>query len=178
MAKQLILLLGVIGSGKSYMAETLQQTMRADVIYLADELRRQAWQLLGEEPEDYESFKKSQITKNLTGRQLLQRLADVVKDARPDHYIDATLMRVNESESNLVVIPDVRFIHEVEALCDWGNYPYEIYLCNFESSRYDKTNPHPSEDLSQRLVRHLNPGHLEEPMELSLDIIRKVANEL
>lgn len=161
---KLNLVLGVIGSGKTWYSEKI---LAGEVIYLADTLREQAWRVLGytpQSPEDYESFKKSSIIGNVTGRDILQRLADEIKRVDKDYYVKQATDKIKKSKSTSITIPDVRFMFELDSFKEFNP---SIYFCNYHSKRYDARNNHPSEKLAQKIIEYHKVPHLDYPMELT-----------
>jgi hypothetical protein len=174
-----IVYLGVIGSGKSY--STMRDVEKGYLNFnFADEVRSVTWDLLGWKPQDeeqYEYFKKSTIsnkityTKNsedvgnaliikslfyegnpLTGRELLIKIGDGFRDRFYENiWVDLWKKRVNESGSNKIVISDCRYLNEVFNILNQVNFNSKFIFCDYKSNRYEIIDSK-SEWLAQQLL--------------------------
>lgn len=157
--KSVVVYMGVIGSGKGYHSQK-----RVDEGYtkmsFASTLREVLFATLGfptsqQELLDYDQFKKDVWTANgLTGRRLLQNLGtEGIRRVDPEFFTRALVKKIKEHPGKNFVIDDCRFANEVQCVRD--NFESSFYLTNYKSSRYDATSTHPSEALTQQLLKEV-----------------------
>lgn len=167
--KQIVVILGLRGSGKSF-ASKPYTGMGYTTVSFADPLRTIAFKSLGyvETPNfNYDDFKKSTLyakkgmfkkVKLNTGRQLLQQTGSVIKELfGKEVWADAWQKTVLLLDSN-VVNDDCRFDYEVEKALKLIRKGYEV---NFVWSCYDgndyteaMNDTHESEALAQFIYRN------------------------
>ena len=158
--------IGVIGSGKNYTAEK-----ECDVrLSFADKLREDIWRLLNWEPdneEEYNKFKEATFSSNdlkffySTGRIIMCRYADLVKEENPNYFTDHLIKRLKEKLldstcwDDTIGITDCRFPEEVKALLQFekDNFIRVTFVhCNFKSERYCNNSDHNSEKMAQQFA--------------------------
>lgn len=176
MNKSIIGLCGVIGSGKDYWAGQYVEQGYTRIAF-ADTLRRMCEVLFGFEPEafnsteKYEEFKAKTLYLNVenfkpvTGRLFLQLLGTEAgrKLLGEDVWVKALFHQVAQRGLSKVVIPDVRFPNEAYAILNNGG---KLIFCDYHSQRYNRTDTHESEKMSQELLarglkdgQEINWGH-------------------
>ena len=184
--QQIKAILGVIGSGKDYRANIFKQDGYID-IKMADKLKELCWQLIGWQPlndKQYEEFKKAKFECKINdslviavyGREILQRLADIVKLADPLFFVKEWMNKVRALGKNaLVICSDIRFKFELENIIN--NFKnFEVVFANYKSERYNAINPHNSEKLAQYLITlGFSDGHKFTSEELK-DILENYEN--
>ena len=157
MKKELIVLIGCIGSGKSYFANTFNKYNDYNIIDLSDYIRDFAWSILGWKPKnekEYEIFKKKSVKFNtnneITGRRFLQNLGTgTIGD---DTLITKWLEKVRLSNKS-VIVSDVRRLSQLETTLQMRHeFKVKIYFTNYKSERYDCTN----EDKTEKLAQYIN----------------------
>jgi hypothetical protein len=154
--KRIIGLIGVIGSGKSYLSMYLTIADPSSVcVAFADEVRKATWDVLGlSDEESYTEFKERYYTKGglrLTGRDWLIKIANDYKRISEDWWICLLLDKINRLPNDTIIISDVRMANEVKALL---NYTSDISFtyCNYKSDRYNPSLDDESERLAQSLL--------------------------
>lgn len=166
MRKKIFVFIGVIGSGKDYMANQYIQKYGAVKTDFADPLREDIWKLLDWTPytdEEYDLFKRSEFHNDLgikfTGRDLLLKYGTEIRRAEdPNHWCKQTIREIERLflyGFPAVVITDCRFTNEVSYLKKAANMlecDIEFIFCNYPSDRYDNKVDHESEKLAQNMV--------------------------
>jgi hypothetical protein len=173
--KEIIGLVGVIGSGKTYQRDLLVKKGFVAIDF-KDELIDMCEDLVGYGIRDnYDKFKESivgmeplnarEYTRSypmaMTGRRLLQRLGtDVMRNRDPEYWIKAwhrkALVALGQGKS--VAVADVRFENEVDEILRLGKdlpdqVKTRIVFCNYHSHQYNDKSNHESEKLAQSLIR-------------------------
>jgi len=160
---EIILLLGVIGSGKTHTANRIiseNPQNEYEIINFADALKDIASDILDADMFEEENkctgwFRTEEDY--FTGRQFLQRLGASVRE----HIGERTWIKVwgekvkkaiNSRKS--VICADCRYVNEVDgakAIFASGfiDTTLKTIFCDYESFRYDATNTHESEKLAQ-----------------------------
>ena len=155
---KLVIFAGVMGSGKDFQCSLLE-SRRYTKIAFADPLREMAWKILGWAPknnEEYEVFKKNTIGHlgllTFTGREFLQNLGQTMREIDPDFWCKLWQVKVDKllKEGGKVCCSDARFFNELSYASNCF-CPSAFVFCDYVSERYDATNKHISEELSQYL---------------------------
>jgi len=178
MNPQIKCFLGVIGSGKDYQCQKLEEQGYVKVDF-ADGLRQFAWAILNWEPSnenEYEEFKRSPITMIVgeengnqyiiddyidlcNGREFLQNLGSRCRELDPDFWISIWKDKVTQliGDGYSICCSDLRYENELVAAMDLGA---DIIFCNYKSDRYNDSDPHESETMNQRFSKmNLSDGH-------------------
>lgn len=67
-----------------------------------------------------------QTLEPMTGRQVMQYFGtDLMREWIPDVWTDCLTRRIRGSEADLILVPDVRFENEIQALVDLGTYDWK-----------------------------------------------------
>ena len=167
--------IGVIGSGKDFMAEKETDIQLA----FADALREDVWDILGWRPktqEEYEELKNKSgnclgigyIT--LLVENILQRYGtDIRRKEDPDYWakklvdklilfnsIDVPIYPGKLPPSKCIIgITDCRFENEIVHLIKFSDkylVPLTFVHTDYKSDRYDAKSEHPSEKIAQQFV--------------------------
>ena len=177
---EIIGLVGVIGSGKTYQRDLL---VKQDFVALdfKDELIAMCEDLVGFGIRDnYDDFKKCIIGTThggwnrgltptqqqmheyphiMTGRIMLQRLGtEVMRKRDNDYWIKAwknKAWKIIKEDNKNIVAADVRFDNEMETIRSMAKVERiktKIIFCDYKSDRYDATSTHPSEAMAQRFL--------------------------
>lgn len=122
--KHIIGLAGIPGSGKTTVAQILQQIGYHRMAF-GTKLKETAKFIYGIEDRYLYGTQedKEEVIPELgvSGRFILQRLGtDVCRIIHPDTWILAVLQQVKETPSTRIVIDDVRFQNELEFVNQWG----------------------------------------------------------
>ena len=166
MQKKIFVFIGVLGSGKDYLAREYIRTAGAVKTAFADPLRADIWKMIGWKPstdQEYDEFKSTVFSSPLgiafTGRDLLARYGTEIRRAEDSHHwCKQTVRKIKRifASSDSVVITDCRFGNEIEYLkyaADIYNTEIEFHFCNFKSDRYNDKSEHESEFLAQSLLK-------------------------
>jgi len=182
--------IGVMGSGKDFYAQQhMKESKAKNVVKLAfaDAVRDIAWILLNWKPEDdndYVKFKEDfriqlydpncdEILSEIKGREFLQKLGtDAIRKYMPDFWAMIIKNKIEEilkeEPDTDFFITDCRFENELKYLFQFENI--KVIFCNFQSSRYTKSN-HESERLANEI---LNTGFFNDLDEITGFIERKI----
>lgn len=162
MNKKIVAFVGVIGSGKDYQCNLLEQKGYKRIAF-ADTLRELTWRVFNWQPKDnfeYEEFKKQIFTAagypSFTGREILQRLGtDSRKIISDDIWLTALEKKIENDPSDNFCISDLRFQNEFEFIKNLTKKGYEvdIVFTNYKSDRYKDNDPHESEHLAQEFLK-------------------------
>ena len=152
---EIILICGVIGSGKDYVANFVQVPINHKMKF-AKILRGMADNIAGSTL--YEDWKKE--PKN---RLFLQKMGDLLKEVYGIDFFAQQVSRdirctYDESKKYHFIISDFRFPYEYETIKK--NFPSAkigIYLADYHSERYDANNDHCSEKMAQKLLKNGMP---------------------
>lgn len=166
--KEIVLFLGLPGSGKTFQADKLVEHQGFVKLSFANELRECLWDLLGWKPsyqEEYSQFKSKTLfligDKLVNGRFLLQRLGtEVIRKRMPDFWVKELLKNVKINNYEKIVIDDCRFANEILFILNFAlgeKYKVTIKYCEYKSSIFNSficcnyENQHESEKISFRL---------------------------
>lgn len=166
MTLQVIGLIGVIGSGKSFFAqeyvkqgyfelpmakpikEILSSLFKAD--FFDDSAKDQVFNLNDEQ---------------FTGRKLMTKLGDEMRAKNPYFWANAWKSDAEKlvayDDCFYIIVPDVRYKEEIEVIYDTSDHNAERFIfCNYRSNRYNADNDYKSEKLAQHLLKKgLKHGH-------------------
>lgn len=172
MDKELIIYLGLMGSGKDYEANSLIKEGYTKVAF-ADPLRNMAWRLLNWRPltdYDYEMFKKDQLCtlhdhsnnqlryfKPLcSGRHFLQLLGQIMRENNSNYWASAWFKYIFSNNLQKVVCTDCRYPNEIKMALEFKNLGYNVKFiyCSYESDKFKEglKEQHESERFAQFLV--------------------------
>lgn len=171
--KKVILVCGVIGSGKDYYAQQYildNPDERVGIYKLSNKLKDLAELEFGK-IDDYETFK-------LKNREWLQNKADEMKDTYGQTYFAKECFRsIRFDDYDTIIITDfcfpyeLRFFNEASSLFD----DFDVYwtFCDYHSERYDDKNTHNSEEMAQVIKnnRHLLQDYDEDNGLYDIDAI-------
>ena len=165
MKTNILLLIGVRGSGKDYFAdEIIKNNNKYKKIGFSDEVRNSAWIVLGLSPnsdEEYDNFKKSEIEifpgRKIKGRDILINVAErIIKPLDPLHFAEKwrgkCLHEIIHGSS--IIGHDLRFMFEFEQaynLSQKFDINLKVVFCNYISDRYEVTSDE-TEALSVELI--------------------------
>lgn len=177
--KTIILLVGLMGSGKTELAKKYIKDYNHEKFSFADEVRSQSFLFLGHKPKDYDNFKArllyldrlptaiSKILKYLFrnwlyGREYLQNIGHGQRKLNGDRYwINKTIDKIKQS-NNPIVIDDCRYKNELTAIHDFAkdnDYRLEIRFCDYRSKKYNDKSKHSTEQLAIWLRDNFNLPH-------------------
>lgn len=162
--KKIILICGVVGSGKDYYFNLYKRTHPDENVHrlkFSSSLLGFAENEYGIEldtPEKYEEFK-------LKHRRYLQYKSEEIKQTLGINYFsDVELDKINlMGENDTAIITDFRFPYEIENILNKTNaLDTEVYmiLCNYHSDRYDDKITHISEMMAQGMIENGFPSGL------------------
>lgn len=118
----LIALQGYKGSGKDYIASLIAKKMNAKTIAFADPLKKMIMDTYKlETVEQYDQFKRTVFDiggKQISGRDIVRDTGMFVKNADPSFFIREARKQVENCAD--LIITDLRFNDELEAVLDWG----------------------------------------------------------
>lgn len=122
---KIIGLAGPAGVGKSYLAQGLKSRTRGKVFSLATNIKLGLYCMLNNV--DYED-KEGLAYGGKTTRQLLQSLGtDWGRDmVGPDIWVDLLMQRIDQEDTHLAIIDDVRFDNEADAIHERGGVVIEL----------------------------------------------------
>lgn len=131
---KLIGLTGTMGSGKTTVAEMILDKYdlvdKACVnIAFADGVKIIACQLSGMYRQELDSYKTKIIPHlGITARELYQQVGDFGKSINPNIWVGSTIARVDQhiNDGDVVVVSDVRYDNEAQAIKDRGGIIIEI----------------------------------------------------
>ena len=120
-----------IGAGKDTMASYLCNHAGYKVMRFADALKEAACTIFGWERSDLEDMSFKMTVDEFWGetpRVLLQRMGTEAmrENIRKDIWVKALERRIRSSSNTRIVIPDVRFTNEAEAVKAWGGYVVKV----------------------------------------------------
>lgn len=153
--KKVILVCGVIGSGKDYYAQQYiidNPDERVGIYKLSNKLKDLAELEFGK-IDDYEAFK-------LKNREWLQNKADEMKDTYGQTYFAKECFRsIRFDNYDTIIITDFRFFYELKFFNEASELfrDFDVYwtLCDYHSDRYNDTNGHNSEKMAQELKNNM-----------------------
>lgn len=172
MKKELIIYLGLMGSGKDYEANSLIDKGYVKVAF-ADPLRSMAWKLLDWRPlsdENYEDFKKGELCLFLpdsndkynafkplcSGRHLLQQLGQIMREYDSNYWASAWFKYIFSHNLEKVVCTDCRYPNEIRMALEFLNLGYDVKFiyCCYESEKFKQglKEKHQSEKFAQFLI--------------------------
>ena len=154
--KKVILVCGVIGSGKDYYAQQYiidNPDERVGIYKLSNKLKDLAELEFGK-IDDYEAFK-------LKNREWLQNKADEMKDTYGQTYFAKECFRsIRFEDYDTIIITDFRFFYEIEFFNEASDLfrDFDVYwtFCDYHSERYDDKNTHNSEEMAQVIKNNIN----------------------
>ena len=160
--KKIILICGVVGSGKDYYFEQYKKEHPNETIHklkFSSSLVKMAEEEFGvilDTPEKYEEFK-------LKNRRYLQYTSEEVKQRLGiDYFANAELGNIFKIGPNdTAIITDFRFPYELTTILNnTKSKDTEIYvvLCNYHSSRYNDKILHISEMMAQGMIENGFPS--------------------
>lgn len=190
--KEVVLILGLMGSGKSYMSRPFIKDGYTKISF-ADPLRKMCYKILGFDPSDkftYDEFKKSKLvlkkglfkTKNInTGRKVLQQIGSSVKELFcPTIWADVWYNSVLECNKH-VVNEDCRFDYEVlKALsltrkkCN-VRFIWSCYNGNDYTNALNDT--HESEALAQFIYKYQDKYNLYDGKEIPVKLMKQILKD-
>ncbi len=189
--KELVAVLGLYGSGKSYITKVFARQGFTKMSF-ADPLRDIAFKILGYTGKvlNYDEFKKSTLNlkKNLfkneklnTGRQVLQQTGSVIKDLFGQNiWADLLTKSVLDSKQN-VIIDDVRFDYEVQSILKLKRRGYKIKFIWACYDKNDYTNAlkdeHESEKLAQFMYLNQDKYNLKDTHDIPHSVIKKILTD-
>jgi len=174
MALQVIGLIGVIGSGKSFLAQEYVKQGYVE-LPMAKTLKDILSIVLGVDFHQEEVKKMVFDLPNgkFNGRELLIKLGDEVRAENPYFWANAWKNSATDvlDSKRSIVIPDVRYTEEIVVISKvtlqvtksfFYGIPIEerFIFCNYKSDRYNADNDYKSEKLAQHLLKKgLKHGH-------------------
>jgi len=200
---KLIVLIGVLNSGKGYRAERfIEDNKRFNNemchVNFADEVREMAWAILSWRPKnnkEYENFKNNEIWLNptfvyymkttckITGRQFLQNLGTrAVRNKYPNFWADCWLNGFKKaiSEGKHVITSDLRFPNELKYtlglkkdLMFISDIDKKFIFCDYPSENYNATDP----DISERLAQRILADSFEDGQVIPEDYLTNLLND-
>lgn len=190
--KELVAVLGLYGSGKSYITKPYTRQGFTKMSF-ADPLREIAFKILGYTGKilNYDEFKKSSLNlkKNLfkkeklnTGRQVLQQTGSVIKDLFGQTvWADLLTKSVLDNKQN-VIIDDVRFDYEVQSILKLKRHGYKvtfIWAC-YEKNDYTNAlkDEHESEKLAQFMYLNQDKYNLQDTHDIPHSVIKNILSDL
>lgn len=190
--KEVILILGLMGSGKSYMSRPYIEDGYTKISF-ADPLRKMCYKILGYEPTknfSYDDFKKSNLvlkkglfkTKKInTGRKVLQQIGSAVKELfNPTIWADTWYNSVLECKTN-VVNEDCRFDYEVLKALSLSRKKCKvrfIWSCYNGNDYTDALkDTHESEALAQFIYKRQEEYNLYDGKEISVKLMRQILKD-
>lgn len=162
---KIILLMGVIGSGKDYYAEQYITQHPKEVVLIrkfATPLKLLVNATVSENLLDLETYEQWKL--HLPNREKLVKLAIELKDLFHKRILtQATINLLKQDledfdywQPNLTIIfTDCRLLHEIEEihkLAEDLQASFEIILCNYKSTRYQIIPFHPTEKFAIKLL--------------------------
>lgn len=190
--KEVVLILGLMGSGKSYMSRPYIEDGYTKISF-ADPLREMCYKILGYKPTkefSYDDFKKSNLvlkkglfkTKKInTGRQVLQQIGSAVKELFcPTIWADTWYNSVLECNTH-VVNEDCRFDYEVLKALSLSRKKCNVRFIWSCYNGNDYTNAlkdtHESEALAQFIYKRQDEYDLYDGKEISTKLIKKILKD-
>lgn len=182
MCGEIILLVGVRGSGKDFFAEEifLRDTDKSEIIGFSDGVREYSWKALGWSPKDkleYEDFKnfeiviqdKGELRHVIKGRNFLTNIGDeVMKHYDPDVWAKVWYQKavdaVNNKGKEVIIAHDLRHVNEYNTALKMAKLfkmHLHVYFCDYKSERYE-VSEHPSEALAVEILKMDMFKHREE----------------
>lgn len=160
--KKIILICGVVGSGKDYYFNLYKRThpdKNVHKLKFSNSLIGMAERDFGiilDTPEKYEEFK-------LKNRRYLQYKSEEVKQRWGiDYFAKAELENISKiGPDDTAIITDFRFPYEIKTILDGTNdKDTEIYVifCNYHSERYNDETFHISEMMAQGMIENGFPS--------------------
>jgi myo-inositol-1-phosphate synthase len=158
---RVILILGVAGSGKDYVAKQMLETLpNAKMFKFADlivDIASDIYSLNLRDPQVYEDFKKDRrfVLQNL-GESLKTRVCPSIFTNDVARRIDEIMCEAEESEEHNYIISDCRYPGEIVLTeANLGAEDCEIlcYFTDYHSERYNPNLEHKSEKFAQFLVK-------------------------
>ena len=154
--KKVILVCGVIGSGKDYYAQQYiidNPDERVGIYKLSNKLKDLVELEFGK-IDDYEAFK-------LKNREWLQNKADEMKKIYGDTYFAKECFRsIRFDDYDTIIITDFRFFYELKFFNEASELfrDFDVYwtLCDYHSERYYDKNTHNSEKMAQFIKNNKN----------------------
>lgn len=122
---KIIGLAGPAGVGKSYLSQGLKSRTRGKVFSLAANIKLGLYCMIN--GADYDD-KEAVAYKGKTTRQLLQSLGtDWGRNmVGPDIWVDLLMQRIEQEDTHLAIIDDVRFDNEADAIHERGGVVIEL----------------------------------------------------
>lgn len=149
---------GVQGSGKGYLCDTLTNEFGFTKLSYADPLREMCFGIIGMPIEDgmkkYTELKSTELFNGLTFRNILENTGTAIRKFDKDFFANAMVSKIKEARTN-VCIDDLRYVNEYTVLkdyCDNNGIKLTITMCDYHSDRYDTTNTHASAQLAKYLL--------------------------
>ena len=149
---KVILVCGVIGSGKDYFVKKYRKDHPEEVVEekkFASPIRQFVGKLVGVNlmnETTYESWKAD--PKN---RQLLVDVGQYMRDTFGEKIISSTIINQLKSGVDTYIISDFRMPVEFHDFRERG-FDFSVHFCNYKSQRYDATKEQITEKLAQFLV--------------------------
>lgn len=190
MKKTVYCFIGVIGSGKNYAASMKSRDLGGcKILDPSDGVREYALGFLGIDPDNvhYEYWKKSfitlplkeDLTKLLTGREYLERMATKLRGYDPFIWANILGERLKkEMETGLpIVVNSVRYPNEASVIIDAAvasaikpQYNVKFFFCDYKSPRYE-IRDHESEMFAQ-VLKGIGCTHGEDITSTVLTILK------
>ncbi|EKE02856.1 MAG: hypothetical protein ACD_20C00323G0006 [uncultured bacterium] len=178
---KLVCFIGVIGSGKDYKADRLEEEGFIK-LKIADEIYQEAEKELGIDLDSYENKENFKIGKIIIGRDILDSAiyedtpispTDIYNIRTGREYLNCkgTFRRQRDknywldqwwkkavplldSEKNLTC-SDLRYLNELKSIYECKkntSHTVKIIFCNYKSYKYNPNFPDPSEKLAQKIL--------------------------
>lgn len=189
---KIILLMGVIGSGKDYYAQQYKAQVNTETVIikkfatpiveianlfspvnLQDSLIYENWKQSVENR--FSLIKLSILLKKYTNQTIFSTMA--ANDA------DRTLTESVVNKPITLIYTDCRFVHEVKALKEIAkkhNATFSVQFCNYKSERYQLSPAQPTEKLAIKLLSDLSSDAISKlhPTDITDFILNIVDNPL
>ena len=177
MTKKIILLHGKARSGKDCFYDTvIKAGYDVEKIMFAEPMKKMAQTFFNISPEELEKTKDQMHEFGCTPRKYLQQLGDLGKElCGPDVWTKIAINKINESEKNIIIITDCRFIQELELIK--ANFDCTSIKVIREGQDRIETNGHASEaglsnNLFDLLIKH--NSNWPEYKNIVLDIMKNL----
>ena len=158
---KVILILGVAGSGKDYVAKQMLEALpNAKMFKFADlivDIASDIYSLNLRDPQVYEDFKKDRrFVLQALGDSLTTRVRQSIFVDDAARRIDEDMRGVKEPEERSYIISDCRYPGEIDLIAanlDAEDFEILCYFTDYHSERYNPNLEHKSEKFAQFLVK-------------------------
>lgn len=182
MKLEIIGLIGVIGSGKTYLSNTYKNEGYKELSY-AESSKELLWEILEWKPvsqEEENKFKDrykiviqgENDSYNISGRNIIINFSEKIKQSvSKTIWSDLLITKIKKgiiNDYNKFIISDIRFSYEASAIKNFCDYrridhrdqvDFKFIFCNYKSNRYsilDNKNEHLAQGLIKKGYDHLD----------------------